>query len=223
MITGNFGTFISLAQSHIGPNALAHTSKLLTLRTSLGAYVGKLGAALLINRYSHAFNDHRGKALFYAASAGGAVFTNGLQIYGSRSLQRFPLSQPVSGDHTHPFGSLCRRETGRFILGTTVNRLYGEFASGVPGYAGFKLANGDIGWIQLTWSSQAGNRFPDRLAFGNWAVSTAGGILAGTTIPAAPEPGTFPLALLACGAAGIAAWRKRRAAAAQSAPIADIG
>jgi hypothetical protein len=92
-------------------------------------------------------------------------------------------------------------------------------ANGGGGYAGFRLPAGstasggpayNLGWIQLTWLSSMGNGVPTELIAGNWAVDTTPGepINAGN----APEPGTMALSLLACGAAGIAAWRKARKA-----------
>lgn len=87
--------------------------------------------------------------------------------------------------------------------------------SGATGFAGFKTAGGNFGWIRLLWN--ASNGFPNSITAVDWAIEDSGaGILAGATSAAAvPEPGTLSMALLAAGAAGIAAWRKRRAAAAK--------
>jgi hypothetical protein len=81
---------------------------------------------------------------------------------------------------------------------------------GVTGIAAFQLSNGDLGWIRLMWSSYAGDGLSDRIDALDWAINTTPGeaIIAG----AVPEPGTLPLMLLASGAAGILALRKRRQA-----------
>lgn len=203
VITGNFGSLISLTQSHIGANASASTFKNLTFRTSRGAYLDILTAELVIKRLSHSGRHATlGFALLGTVSTVGGVFASG----PNHSLRRFLLSQPIQSGPTMGIGGILSRAAGTHPVA------HGQFASGVPGYAGFTLGNGGMGWIQLTWSSQAGNTIPDTLAFGSWAINTSGGIYAGTTVPT-PEPGTFPLALLALGAPGIAAWRKRRAAA----------
>src|SRR5579883_3569936 len=58
VITGNFGTFISVAQSHIGPNGSAGLQKTLPIRTSLGALVGRFVAILEVGRQTFS-NDYR--------------------------------------------------------------------------------------------------------------------------------------------------------------------
>jgi hypothetical protein len=89
----------------------------------------------------------------------------------------------------------------------------GEWSSGVPGFAGFETGGGDFGWIELEWTGTPAG-YPAMLEALGWGINTVPGepIYAGET--AAPEPGTVALSLLALGAAGILAWRKRRAPAA---------
>jgi hypothetical protein len=93
----------------------------------------------------------------------------------------------------------------------------GSFPDGVPGFAGFQLSNGDLGWVRLEWNdSTYHDGYPDHLIAIDAAYNDVAGqpILAGQGIPAAtPEPGTMPLTLLAAGAIGIAAWKRRRKAA----------
>jgi hypothetical protein len=90
-------------------------------------------------------------------------------------------------------------------------------ASPQYGIAGFALANGDLGWIQLAWMPGA-DGYPAWIQAGNWAIdpNPGEGLYAGTDTPittSTPEPGTLLLTLLASGAAGIAAWRKRKTSA----------
>ncbi len=89
----------------------------------------------------------------------------------------------------------------------------GNFAH--TGFAGFRLSNGDFGWIQLEWiGTPANSNMPYGIEALGWGIETDGSsINAGqtTTASATPEPGTLPLSLLALGAVGIVTWRKRRA------------
>jgi hypothetical protein len=87
--------------------------------------------------------------------------------------------------------------------------------SNVTGFAGFRTPSGNFGWVRLLWSSSAG--FPNSITAIDWAVEDSGApIRAGQTISSVPEPGTMSMSLLAAGAAGILAWRKRKAIAAKS-------
>ena len=101
----------------------------------------------------------------------------------------------------------------RFFLGSAS----GNFRSGQPAFVGLSFAtigkNTDYGWIELEFTDKGG--FPyylDALAFG---IDTdpgqlPGSFAAGETGPSAPEPGTMSLAILAAGAAGVTALRRRR-------------
>jgi hypothetical protein len=91
---------------------------------------------------------------------------------------------------------------------------FGVWPASTPGFAGFRLSNGDLGWIELEWWNGTIPNFPGKLEAFGWAINTTPGegIYAGTlnAVKAVPEPGTLALSLLAFGAAGIAAWRKTR-------------
>jgi MYXO-CTERM domain-containing protein len=77
---------------------------------------------------------------------------------------------------------------------------------------GFSNSKGDLGWLQVKVTLDGG--FPTQLELISWAYNDAvgGAINAGQTTggSATPEPGTEGLALLALGATGILALRKRR-------------
>jgi hypothetical protein len=93
---------------------------------------------------------------------------------------------------------------------------FGSFNPGAPGYVGFALDEGaggiHYGWLKLEFSfdPQTTRGVLEALAFG---IETT----AGTTIAAGdggtptPEPGTMALGILAAGAAGVLALRRRRA------------
>lgn len=100
---------------------------------------------------------------------------------------------------------------------------FGGFANGVPGFAGIRLGSGDYGWIRLQTDDLGLNQplttllggtpigsgigFSDRVTVIDWAYDDSGAaIRAGQT--SVPEPSS--LALLAAGAAGLAAFRRRK-------------
>lgn len=110
-----------------------------------------------------------------------------------------------------------------------------NFLPGATGIAGFQLANGDFGWIRLRVDELGlnqpfsnffggnpvgnGQDYADKITVIDWAYESCSGvpIHAGdttggpSTCPASvPEPS--PLALLAVGATGVSAFRRRRAA-----------
>ena len=90
----------------------------------------------------------------------------------------------------------------------------GNFLAGQTGIAGFSFNPGDgfhYGWIRLlVGEDEIG--YPNQVTAIDWAYESVAGqrILAGQTEDTpVPEPGS--LALLATGAVGVAAWRRRRA------------
>jgi hypothetical protein len=99
--------------------------------------------------------------------------------------------------------------------------MVGNFPPPTTGFVGvsFKVASQtDYGWIRLkVTDGGAGDGYPHKVTAVDWAYENDGGaILAGQTqeSSAVPEPSTIALALLASGAAGVLAWRKRRQAVA---------
>jgi hypothetical protein len=134
-----------------------------------------------------------------------------------------PISGPTAASVNRPTARLASR--GVFdtsgghgvirrtaISGNYVPENPGYAAQGYPwnsGFAGFEIPgpNGpEMGWFQLSFDSD----FPGSLAITGWAYNTDGPIDAGQT-SATPEPGTLALMLLATGAAGVLAWKRRRA------------
>lgn len=91
---------------------------------------------------------------------------------------------------------------------------FGNFVSGVPGLAGIAIIGQgslhnqtDYGWIRLVYTNNSTTGLPGTLEAIDWAIQTDGEAIGAGYVP---EPGTMALGLLACGAAGIAALRRRR-------------
>jgi hypothetical protein len=87
-------------------------------------------------------------------------------------------------------------------------------SSATKGFAAFKFKNGaqtDYGWVRLQYTVGA-NDLINSITVIDWGYATGGvSINAGQGIPpAAPEPSTKALMILAAGAAGVAALRRRR-------------
>jgi hypothetical protein len=102
--------------------------------------------------------------------------------------------------------------------GFSTGSTFGAFKAGVPGFAGLEIASTihhpetQYGWIRLEFENGGDDGLPATLTVIDWAVETTPGeaILTGQTVEAVPEPGTMALGLLASGAAGITAWKRRR-------------
>jgi len=128
------------------------------------------------------------------------------QVIGNLSagIHRYPAAVPVGLYHFMSgggFGFLSFRPDA-WGFGTKT------------GFVGFQTAGGDLGWIDVKVSGPAdGGPFDEAAALG-YAYNDVPGapILTGQLPTAAvPEPGSLALALLAIGAGGLIAWRKRRA------------
>ena len=98
---------------------------------------------------------------------------------------------------------------------------HSSWAPSQTGFAVFRLSTVghslDYGWIRLSFDLGS-NRAANSITVKDWAINTASGdpIRAGEGIPSSvPEPSTGGLALLAAGAMGVLALRRRRQAAQQ--------
>jgi MYXO-CTERM domain-containing protein len=127
-------------------------------------------------------------------------------------------------------GILVNFAPGHAIGGPNMTTGPGFFHGGFPqhfplnetGFAGFQLpksgsmssGGGGMGWMRVELFDRADNGNVDELEIIDWAYNNAGGpISAGQETSTTPEPGSAALALFALGAAGLLAWRRRRAAA----------
>jgi hypothetical protein len=161
---------------------------------------------------------------------GGGIFRTSLGPFnsGSQRFTQIPFAKsfapgaPIEG-LTAPSARLATH--GHFdtsgghgvIKRTAISGYYlpekGSAAQKYPwkgGYAGFQMTTSkgarEEGWIRLSFESGV----PGSLEITGWAYNTDGPIDAGET-GAVPEPGTLALMLLAGGAAGVLAWKRRQA------------
>jgi hypothetical protein len=150
------------------------------------------------------------------------IFPSGALISGTRGLHRQVIVASgfretncfVSGFPTHP-GLRCTGRTGDF--GDLAGGFLGVEFNGKTSHGG--SGPREFGWIQvalgLTSLAGGGPPAPDAVEVIDWAYNTDGPILAGQTSGPSPvpEPRTLPVMLLAAGAAGVLAWKRRRQSA----------
>jgi hypothetical protein len=109
--------------------------------------------------------------------------------------------------------------SARIVNASFSGNNYGRFHPGEPGYVGFAIGpaggNVEYGWLKLVFTSDPDTHRPQVLEALAYGIETTPnqGIDAGATAAATPEPGTMALGILAAGAAGVVALRRRRQAA----------
>lgn len=80
-----------------------------------------------------------------------------------------------------------------------------NFGSG--SFMGFKTAQGNYGWLEVTWDS---NSPQFEILSGAYEDQSGVAILAGTSTAPIPEPGTWVAMAVFAGGAAFARWRQRR-------------
>lgn len=146
-----------------------------------------------------------GQALFRIQGAALSNMFRGVAVSSYRYPSRLAANVPVSG------GAFVAHNGNFFAtLAFHAGGSGSQFLSPGTGFIGFRFNNGsgiEYGWARVTMDGAPGNSFT--LVDYAWAdVGTP--IMTGQI--AVPEPGS--LGLLAVGAAGLVAWRRRRAATA---------
>jgi hypothetical protein len=143
----------------------------------------------------------------------GTHLTDGLNFFGSANgLNKYAPGQAIGGAPLADGGILAGNSAP---LSSPGNNPRGQFGGSgiVDGFVGFELKNGDLGWIQVKVTNDSDD-LTTEIDVVDWAYSETGGpINAGQTsdaVSSSPEPGIAALGLLASGAAGLAAWRKRK-------------
>ena len=136
---------------------------------------------------------------------------DGLEINNSGALKRLASGDQVSAGKM----SFLKASSlhGLALFGTSNGAASGTWPKSQQGFAGIGIQkNGHtyLGWLRLEYFES--NGAIDKVEAFDYAYNTVpgGSIAAGDT--GVPEPSTAALTLLAAGAAGIAALRRRRAA-----------
>ena len=160
---------------------------------------------------------------FYGGSdQAGRAFIGGNAILddnGSRSARRLASGANITAGapFVGVFGAnnLRQHKTSHFY-GTHTTTI-GEWFKNDDAFAGIRVHTGGgdhLGWIQIRLQDTNSDDWVDHMTIVDWAYNDVAGasIAAGDTgAPSAvPEPGTRAMALLAVGAAGVLALRKRR-------------
>lgn len=140
--------------------------------------------------------------------------------------KRFAPGAPISvGTNPYAARSGARlgtvhyaRTHGGQALRTNYGRDTGEGSPRGPfldaGFLGFEVPGSEeLGWMRVQFDPT----FPGSIDVTGWSYNTDGPINAGETGPVVPEPNFLPLVLLASGAVGVLAWKRRRSRQAPSA------
>jgi MYXO-CTERM domain-containing protein len=178
--------------------------------------VGGVGVGLFVRAYdrTNVGRQYGGAQLIGLGTTSGGPNSNlpHLNFRGigaSGTAKRYTIGQPIlAGAVT---GGLLFEKSASHGVVSVDKGLFGPGASN--GFVGFSNAAGDLGWMHVQVGFDSGG-YPDQLEVISWAYNDVAGaaIDAGQTSegPATPEPSTAALGLLALGAAGILALRKRR-------------
>jgi len=153
--------------------------------------------------------------------------------HAGRVISRFSAGETVGPGENFRAGiglHLGERLEGASQSSVT-HATFGPFGLGTTGFVGFRLTNGDYGWIRVRLDDTGlqqpfkdllgsmglgplgdGENYPDKLTVIDWAYDDSGAPIhvgdTGGTGGTAPEPSS--LALLAAGALGLAAFRRRK-------------
>ena len=185
----------------------------------------QFGSAPTLNLFAESFSFSR--TSFHGKRGIAAVDGVGVQFLGQNfSMAQLGTNQLVSaGAGSFQSGNfhLKLRSVGSSAFVPNINRSSGQWVSGVTGFAGFRFqtntnsstAQINYGWLELRMNMSVDN-YPDSVTLLAGAYDDSG--LPVTTPSATPEPGAAGLLLLAMGAAGVTALRRRKKQERQNAP-----
>jgi hypothetical protein len=138
-----------------------------------------------------------------------------IRATGSAVLRKLSSGAEISagGNFVHGGGSVDFHGLRTNIPG--YRNMFGQWATGSAGFAGFDFSNTDThtvnyGWVKLVYTVGS-NGLANSITAIDWAYDNTGNpIKAGQETGSTPEPSTFAMGLLAAGAVGVIALRQPR-------------
>ena len=152
-------------------------------------------------------------------------------LYG-RSGLNFAFNGGFASPRNFAFGSSIGASaafTGGHFFDTSFSIYYFDFYYNIsydvsspnfgPGsYMGFRTAQGNYGWLEVTWDSASGDWGGDfQILSGAYEDQPGVAIAAGAEVSPIPEPGTWVALAVFAGGAAFTRWRQRRNEAQQEA------
>jgi len=203
--TARLGVYLAAGLGVSGAAMSTSEAELITINIGPSGFnIGDVNAGLAL--YSFLSRDN-----FPLTGAGRLYVFNGL--YGGTGLNGSSgLSFANGGGYASPskfslgdsIGSSANWSNGQDNFFQFYSAVSPDFGPG--SYMGFRTAQGNYGWFEVTWDSAS----QDFQIFSGAYEDQAGvAILAGGAAPI-PEPGTWAAAALLAGGAAYARWRKRR-------------
>jgi hypothetical protein len=180
-----------------------HQSQNIALKSAMGGDIG-LGFEIIVGQ---------GRGGGAASNFGFVSVSGNFEVLDSVRLKKLASGANIStapGRWTVP---------GEFALRLEAGGAYG-WAPSATGFAGFRFSTTnhalDYGWIRLSYTLGT-NGLPNSVTAIDWAYDPTGApVTAGEEPSSTPEPSTSALAILAAGAAGVAALGRRRQAAGEN-------
>jgi hypothetical protein len=199
---------VTASVKSVGSGMLTTNWQAVVLRNATGAPIGK---SFAIGVKQENFDSIGGTA---SVSGKGGVHFLHVPFTGGNLLAALPVKELSAG-------AVISSKAGKFggsfgISGFIASERPAQsghmtgWPAGKQGFAGFSFTTGaggtDYGWVRLEFTIGR-NQAANSITALDWAY-TNGPISGGSS--GAPEPSTFAMGLLAAGAAGVVALRKRR-------------
>lgn len=188
--------------SNASANIIYQTSGATSHTNTHGSIAVQLDSDHQIDLFASAASGHGLGAVRPGVNV--SVFGRGNSVSGGFLSRFYPGNIIRSGSQFHG---------NAVVVHQVASSTFGNFAANHTGYAGFVmngLSGSEYGWMRIEFTTGGGG-FIDSLTLIDYAYNDVAGqsIEVGQTTDM-PEPGSMALAILAAGAAGVTALRRRR-------------